>query len=156
MFGLDLHPALVHFPIALGVVGAVFELLYFVIRRNGVRWFGPIVLTLALAGSGAAYFSGQSVKDKAQDQGAPHELVEKHETTCVWALGALGLATLLSWAVRPTGRGLWLSSLIALAAAVLTLCTGYLGAELVYVHGAGRVKAVVHPVKPPPRKGARR
>ena len=37
MFGLDLHPALVHFPIALGVIGAVMEVLYFVIRRNGVK-----------------------------------------------------------------------------------------------------------------------
>ena len=156
MFGLDLHPALVHFPIALGVIGAVMEVIYFVLRPKGVKWFGPVLLTLALAGSGAAYFSGQSVKDKALDQGAPHELVEKHETTCVWALGALGLAALLSWAVRPTGRGVWLSSLIALAAAGLTLYTAYLGAELVYRHGAGRVKAVVHPVKPPPRKGAKR
>jgi len=153
MFGLDLHPAAAHLPIALVVVGAVMEILYFILRRPWVRWFGPILLTLALAGSGAAYFSGQSVKDKAQDQGAPHEAVEKHETTCVWALGALGLATLLSWAVRPTGRGLWLSSLIALAAAGLTLYTGYLGAELVYLHGAGRV---AHHAKPPPAKGARR
>jgi uncharacterized membrane protein len=148
MFGLDLHPAVVHFPIALGVVGAVMELLYFILRRPWARWFGPILLTLALAGSGAAYFSGESVKDKAQDQGAPQEAVEKHETTCIWALGALGLATLLSWAVRPTGRGLWLSSLIALAAAGLTVYTGYLGAELVYLHGAGRVKAAVHHAKP--------
>jgi uncharacterized membrane protein len=155
VFGLDLHPALVHFPIALGVIGAAMEVLYFVLRRNGVKWFGPVLLTLALAGSGAAYFSGQSVKDKAEDQGAPRELVEKHETTCVWALGALGLATLLSWAVRPTGRGIWLSALIALAAAGLTLYTAYLGAELVYRHGAGRVKAVEH-AKPPPRKGAKR
>lgn len=155
MFGLDLHPALVHFPIALGVIGAVMEVLYFVIRRHGVKWFGPVLLTLALAGSGAAYFSGQSVKDKAQDQGAPRELVEKHETTCVGALGALGLATLLSWAVRPTGRGIWLSSLIALAAAALTLYTGYLGAELVYRHGAGQVRAQHH-LKPTPAKGTKR
>ena len=147
MFGLDLHPALVHFPIALGLIGAVMEVIHFLIRRNGVKWFGPILLTLALAGSGAAYFTGQSVKDKAENQGAPHELVEKHEQTCVWALGALGLATLLSWAVRPTGRGMWLSSLIALAAAGLTLYTAYLGAELVYVHGAGHVKPAAHHVK---------
>ena len=71
--------------------------------------------------------------------------------------GAMALATLLSWAVRPTGRGLWLSTLVALAAAGLTLYTGYLGAELVYVHGAGRVKASAHHAKPPPSaKGARR
>ena len=148
--GLDLHPAVVHFPIALGLIGALAELVYLVIRRPWVRWFGPVLLTLALAGSGVAYFSGKAVGDKAEQQGVPEAAVEKHETSCVWALGALGLATLLSWAVRPTGRGIWLSTLIALAAAGLTLYTGYLGAELVYVHGAGHVKATAHAAKPPP------
>jgi uncharacterized membrane protein len=139
MFGLDLHPAVVHFPIALAVVGALAEVGYLVIRKPWIKWFGPILLTLALAGSGAAYFSGQSVHDKAVEQGVPHPAIEKHEESCVWALCALGLATLLSWAVRPRGKAIWLSALIAVAAMGLTLYTGYLGGELVYVHGAGHV-----------------
>jgi len=135
----------------------VAELVYFIIRRPWVRWLGPILLLLALAGSGVAYFSGKAVGDKAENQGVPEVAVDKHEESCVWALGAMALATLLSWAVRPTGRGFWLSTLVALAAAGLTLYTGYLGAELVYVHGAGRVKASAHHAKPPPApKKARR
>jgi uncharacterized membrane protein len=150
LFGLDLHPAVVHFPIALGLVGALGEVAYLVFRRPVLKWLGPILLSLALAGSGVAYFSGESVKDKADDQGVPHGAVEKHEETCLWALGALGLATLLSWAVRPRGGALWMSSAVALIAAALTLYTAYLGGRLVYVHGAGRVK-------PPPQheKGER-
>jgi uncharacterized membrane protein len=155
LFGLDLHPAVVHFPIALGLVGAVAELFYLVLRRPWVRWFGPVLLTLALAGSGAAYFSGKTVGDKAEHAGVPEAAVDKHEESCLWALGALGLATLLSWAVRPSGKGLWLSTLIALAAAGLTLYTGYLGGELVYLHGAGQVKAVEPAKTPPAAKGAR-
>ena len=123
------------------MTGAFAELGYLLMRRSWIKWFGPILLTLALAGSGVAYFSGQAVHDKAVDQGVPHAAVQKHEASCVWALGALGLATILSWAVRPRGKGIWLSALVAIAAAVLTLYTGYLGGELVYVHGAGRVKA---------------
>ncbi|TMQ60644.1 MAG: hypothetical protein E6K76_01210 [Candidatus Eisenbacteria bacterium] len=123
------------------MTGAVAELVYLLIRRPWVKWFGPTLLTLALAGSGVAYFSGQAVHDKAVDQGVPQAAVEKHQTSCVWALGALGLATILSWAVRPRGTGIWLSALVAIAAAALTLYAGYLGGELVYVHGAGRVKA---------------
>ena len=140
MFGLDLHPAVVHFPVALAAVGALVELIYLVVHRQWVRWFGPLLLTLALAGSGVAYFSGNAVHDKAVDQGVPHSAIEKHQDSCLWALGTLGLATLLSWAVRMSGRGLWLSTIIAIAAAGLTIYTGYLGAELVYRHGAGRVK----------------
>ena len=109
-------------------------------RRSVLKWLGPILLALALAGSGVAYFSGESVKDKADDQGVPRAAVEKHEETCLWALGALGLATLLSWAVRPKGGALWLSAAVALVAVGLTLYTAYLGGRLVYVHGAGRVK----------------
>ena len=139
MFGLDLHPAVVHFPIALAVVGAFAELTYLFVRRPWIKWFGPILLSLALAGSGVAYFSGQSIHDKAVEQGVPRPAIEKHETSCVWALWALGLATLLSWAVRPRGRAIWLSALIAVAALALTLYTGYLGGELVFVHGAGHV-----------------
>jgi len=157
LLGLDLHPAVVHFPIALGVVGALAELVYLVIRRPWMKWFGPLLLTLALAGSGVAYFSGKAVGDKAERQGVPEVAVDKHEESCIWALGALGLATLLSWAVRPTGKGIWLSALIALAAAGLTLYTGYLGAELVYVHGAGHVKAAAGRAKPPPtHEGSKR
>jgi uncharacterized membrane protein len=150
MFGLDLHPAAVHFPVALGVVGSIAEVTYLIIRRSSLKWYGPVLLTLALAGSGVAYFSGTSVKDKAVDQGVPQEAIDKHEESCLWALGALGLATLLSWAVRPKGRALWLSSLVALAAAGLTLYTGYLGGELVYRHGAGRVG--IQTAKPPPHE----
>ena len=156
MFGLDLHPAVVHFPIALAVVGALAELAYLVMRRPWIKWFGPILLSLALAGSGAAYFSGQSVQDKAVEQGVPHPAIEKHEQSCVWALCALGLATLLSWAVRPRGKGIWLSALVAVAAMGLTLYTGYLGGELVYVHGAGRVRTGALPggaPTAPPAKG---
>ncbi len=150
MFGLDLHPAVVHFPIALGVIGALAELVYLLLRRPWVKWFGPVLLTAALAGSGVAYFSGKSVGDKAEHQGVPEAAVDKHEESCLWALGTLGLAALLSWAVRPTGKGVWLSTLVALAAAGLTLYTGYLGGELVYVHGAGHVKAGTHQANPPP------
>jgi len=161
MFGLDLHPAVVHFPIALAVVGALMELIYMLLQRSWVRWCGPVLLTLGLAGSGVAYFSGNAVHDKAVDQGVPHAAIEKHEQSCLWALGSLGLATLLSWAVRTSGRGLWLSALVAIAAAGLTVYTGYLGGELVYRHGAGRVKAAAraapttHAVPRTTKRGAR-
>jgi uncharacterized membrane protein len=151
LLGLDLHPAVVHFPIALGAVGALGEVAYLFVRRPVLKWLGPILLSLALAGSGVAYFSGNAVQDKAEDQGVPRDAVEKHQETCLWALGALGLATLLSWAVRPKGGAIWLSSIVALTAAGLTLYTAYLGGRLVYVHGAGRVKAAAQVAKPPPQ-----
>jgi uncharacterized membrane protein len=141
MFGLDLHTAIIHFPIALVAVGALTEIGYLLLRRDWLKWFGPILLTMALAGSGAAYFSGTSVEDKAEHQGVPEAAIESHESYALGSIGAMALAALLSWATRPRGKALWLPSLAALIAASLTMWTGHLGGELVFVHGAGRVTA---------------
>ena len=143
MFGLDLHTSVIHFPIALTVVGALAELGYLVIRRPWLRWFAPVLLTLALLGAGGAYFSGKAVEDKAVRQGVPRAAVDLHEEAALWAIGAIALATLLSWATRPRGKALWLPALAALIAAAIVLRTGHLGGKLVFVHGAGRVKATV-------------
>jgi uncharacterized membrane protein len=139
MFGLPLHPALVHFPIALAVVGALAEVAYLVVRRPWLRLFGPVLLSLALVGGGAAYFSGQAAEDAAEHQGVPDKDIGAHEQSCIIALCAVALATLLSWATRPGGRGLAIAAVAAGAAAVLMLYTGHLGGRLVFLHGAGRV-----------------
>jgi uncharacterized membrane protein len=139
--GLELHPAVVHFPIALSVVGALAVLAYAALRRDWLRWFGPILLTLALLGGVAAYFSGQAAKDRAEAIGVPVAEIARHEETGLWALGLLALATLLAWATHARHRGVWLSSLIALAAAGVIVWNSHLGARLVYIHGAGRVQS---------------
>lgn len=139
MFGLELHPAVVHFPIALGVVGALGGVAYLFIRRDWLRWFAPILLTLALLGAGAAYFSGQDAEDRAEKIHVPEAAIEEHETSGIWALGALGLAALLSWATHGRRRGEWVAALVAMLAAAVLLRTGHLGGKLVFIHGAGHV-----------------
>ncbi len=141
MFGLDIHPSIVHFPVALVAVGALAEVAYLTMRRRWLQWFGPILLSLALLGAGGAYFSGKASEDRAEHQGVPGAAIESHESTSLWALGAIGLATLLSWATHPRGKGLWLATLIAAGATGLTFWTGHLGGKLVFIYGAGRVGA---------------
>lgn len=139
LFGLEMHPAIVHFPIALGIVGALFAVAYLVFRKEWLRWFAPILLTLALLGAVAAYFSGQSAEDRAEELNVPHEALEEHEESSFWVLGLFGLATLLSWATHSKRRGEWIAALIAVMAAAAVVRTGSLGGHLVFVHGAGRV-----------------
>jgi uncharacterized membrane protein len=140
MFGLPLHPAINHFPIALAVVGALAAIAYLFVRREWLRWFAPILLTIALLGAVAAYFSGQSAEDAAEDLNVPKPAIEEHEESAIWAMGLIGLAALLSWATHARRRGEWVSAVIAAAAAAAVLRTGHLGGVLVFVHGAGRVK----------------
>ena len=141
MFGLELHPAVVHFPIALGVVGALMAVIYLFIRREWLRWFAPILLTIALLGAVAAYFSGQSSEDRAEALNVPEAAIEEHEEGSIWALGVIALAALLSWATHGRRRGEWLSTIIAVIAAVAILRSAHLGGKLVFIHGAGRVTA---------------
>ena len=141
MFGLELHPAVVHFPIALGVVGAVAAVTYLLLRKEWLRWFAPVLLTIALLGGVAAYFSGQSAEDRAAALKVPEAAIAQHEETCLYGLGLLALATLLSWAAHSKRRGEWLSAIVAVAAAATILWTGHLGGKLVFIHGAGRVSA---------------
>jgi uncharacterized membrane protein len=139
MFGLPLHPGLVHFPIALAVVGALAEVAYLAVRRPWLKYFGPILLTLALLGGGAAYFSGEAAEDPAEHQGVPEKAIGAHEQACLIALSAVALAALLSWATRPKEKGLGIAAIAAVAGAVLMLYTGHLGGRLVFLHGAGQV-----------------
>jgi uncharacterized membrane protein len=139
MFGLELHPSVVHFPIALGVVGALAAVVYLFLRKEWLRWFAPILLTIALLGAVAAYFSGQSAEDRAEALNVPEAAIEEHEEGSIWALGVIALAALLSWATHGKRRGMWLSTIIALVAAAAILRTAHLGGKLVFIHGAGRV-----------------
>lgn len=140
MFGLELHPAIVHYPIALGVIGALALLAYAILRREWLRWFGPILLTLALAGAGAAYFSGEAAHDRAEDIGVPSAEISRHESTAIWGIGVLALATLLGWATAKARRGVWMAAPVAVIAAGVILWAAHLGGKLVFIYGAGRVK----------------
>lgn len=150
MFGLELHPAMVHYPIALGVVGAVSVLGYAIVPHERLRWVGPVLLTLALAGAGAAYFSGESAKDRASDAGVPEAEITRHESISIWSLGVLSLATLLAWATGASRRGAWVAAPVAVAAAGMILWASHLGGRLVFIYGAGHVSKSSVPAIPDP------
>jgi len=152
VFGLELHPAMVHYPIALGVVGAVSVLSYAIVPKPGLRWVGPVLLTLALTGAGAAYFSGESAKDRAEDAGVPPGELARHESISTWSIGVLALATLLAWATAASRRGAWVAAPVAVAAAGMILWASHLGGRLVFIYGAGRVPKSAVPVIPEPGK----
>jgi len=137
--GLELHPSVVHFPIALTVVGALFALLYAGLRREWLRWFAPVLLSLALLGAVGAYFSGQAAEDRAEAIGVPEAALEEHESAGIWSLGLIALTCILSWATFVPRRGVWITAVLALLAVAAVLRTGHLGGTLVYVHGAGKV-----------------
>jgi len=137
--GLEIHPSIVHFPIALTVVGALALAAYALLRRDWLRWLGPILLTIALLGAGGAYFTGEDAKDRAEKIGVPEAAVESHEEMGIWAIWLIALSTLLAWATHASRRGVWVAAVVSLAAVAVVALAAHRGGKLVYIHGAGRV-----------------
>jgi uncharacterized membrane protein len=119
------HNAIVHFPLALALAGALFILLSY-------RWPGydaAARLLLALAGLAAigAVITGQ-IQEEHFEHGPLHEVVELHEKLGFATLAAIWLS-LLAQSLRVLRPVAWL---LALALWALVLLTGYYGGGLAH------------------------
>lgn len=76
LFGIPAHPLLVHIPIILVPVTAVFALLAVAVQRHRRRlaWFAAALTTIALISAQFAIGSGQALQDRVKDE----ELVRRH------------------------------------------------------------------------------
>ena len=141
----ELHPMLVHFPIAF-LLGGVVLLLWASWRPSemrhraaaGLLLAGMILGWLAAAAGGLAYFTVP-----------PH--TEEGHYLMYWHLG-LGIAMLLvfTWLAvvrwrRRMERATGIQLVAAIAGALLLTITGYLGGSIVYHHGAGVSPEILAP-----------
>ena len=133
----ELHPMLVHFPIAF-LLGGV-ALLFWELRRpdemlqrasTGLLLAGMSFGWLAAAAGGLAYFT------------VPAHTEEGHYLM-YWHLG-LAIAMLLAFTWLAVVRWRWrqerttpIQFSTAILAALLLIATGYVGGQIVYHHGAG-------------------
>lgn len=138
------HPLVVHFPIALLLLGGVVAVGYAATGRALWRAMTGLLVSAGTLGAWAANATGEALY--AHVEGAPivEELVGRHELLGQWAF-VLGVAATLGWLGvsgwwRRSGRDrepdplaarLVLAAL-ALAAAVLVVLTGRLGGVMVW------------------------
>jgi uncharacterized membrane protein len=135
------HPRLVHFPIALGLVGAAF--LAFGLLRGRRRWteYGGVTLLLAWIGLLLAAASGLIDQSRAPDTPGVADAINRHITVGVGLIIVFGLV--LYWPLRDRklftagGSKRWgYLALLALGAAMIIL-EAWLGGGLVYKMGVG-------------------
>ena len=142
-----IHPALIHFPIALLTVAPLLVLLGLLwpAQRRGVHAAALILLVLGFGGLVLALESGEAVERYARATPALLAGVRDHELAAQWTtllFGLLGTAFALLWflpllrkrelsrKVELGGLVLWL---LLSAAGVLSLVrTGHLGGHLVH------------------------
>jgi len=142
LFQVPLHPLIVHFPVVLIIMSALFDL---VGRATDASWWRKASLALLVAGvlgGVAAVLTGESASDIAEKrQGIPEATVEHHEDVAklsIWIAGGALAARLVEVAGGPA-RGLigGLALLLQLASAITIGIAGHRGGMLVYRHGAG-------------------
>ncbi|HOC42119.1 MAG TPA: hypothetical protein PKJ99_03790 [Thermoanaerobaculales bacterium] len=153
----NLHPALVHFPVALLLTALGFDVACLAFRRH--RWFDWAALSLYLLGTvsaGATYLSGRQAANSIRGLSGPVETaVWDHGDSALLMLAAFivvgGIRLTASWRERTAPRvRLTPLRVFGLAAALvaqgLLFWTADQGGALVYRHGV----AVARPVPDAP------
>jgi len=143
-----IHPALVHFPIALLMTAAIFDAACLVFR--GSLWLdraATALLILGGVGLGAAYLTGQRAVELADPiTGTAQGILAEHKDLALLTIGAATAALLFKLLVTWLGRfdlrvqiGIFrLVALILVFGTVFLLgLTAYHGGQLVYDHGIG-------------------
>ncbi len=141
----NIHPALVHFPIALVLTAALLDALAALWGKDSLRTAAGVLWILALVGGAAAIGTGLWAQHTVFIPNAlADDAIEDHETAG-WITAGL-VAAIALWRIvlrfdYPHG---WLKEiylLLAAGAVVTAGYTGYLGGELVYGHAIGQPHA---------------
>lgn len=140
-----LHPAVVHFPIVLIMLGAALSIGAVFWRKGYVPAFAAALLALGALGAWAAMQTGESDGGLVESTTAPVEsLLEAHENwakrTVAAATVAAGIAIGAAALFRFPRAARIVAGAAALAAGLASWTvyeTGHRGGALVYRHGAG-------------------
>lgn len=133
------HPRVVHFPIALSVVGILF-IVYGILRRQD-RWtlYGQVTLLLGWLGVMAAVVTGLIDQAKAPQDTAVAAVINQHITAGVALLIAAGLA--LYWPIKDkklfSSNARWGYVALLVVIVLLVFIEGWLGGKLVYQYHVG-------------------
>ena len=142
------HPAIIHFPIALSLVAILFEFLARHPRARSLEPSAALLMVLAALGSVAAVLSGQAAHDEAVVPPAVVPLIERHEELgeiAMWLLLVVAAVRLvLAWRGWFKGIVPWAYLALAAAAAGAVGYNGYLGGKMVFDHGLGTAPVQRH------------
>jgi len=144
----EVHPLVVHFPIALLLVAPLLVFLAIVLARRG-RWFAVSALLLLALGTGGAYWavcSGQAARDVAENLSDDAlDALDKHAELAqavpiVFAIltGVYAAIIILPLLIRPLGHPIVIFLLDLVFLVVLVV------ADLLVVHAAHSGGRVVH------------
>lgn len=139
MFSLPLHPTLVHYPIALLMIGAFLSLIStwrWRERLQDIAFWSLLsgwVLTLP------AIITGLIDKNDLQVDSLANQVADQHTTAIfvMWGLFGLVLYFQYRWRTDRTSVQRWILTALLVIASIILVYGGHLGGRLVYELGVG-------------------
>ncbi len=140
-----LHPALVHFPIVLILLGTGASILAVFWRKSYVPAFAAALLVMGALGAWAAVATGKAygglVENTSAGVGAlldAHEMWAERTLTAAAIAAVIGVGSVALFRFPRAARGVAVAAaLAAMVAAWMVYETGHRGGALVYQHGTG-------------------
>jgi uncharacterized membrane protein len=135
-----LHAMVIHFPIALLLIGYIFEIISLFSKNIFYRQSSFALLFIGTIGVLFAYFTGNAAGDGMED-GTMFRAMKLHEqsatfTLCIACSTAIYYSINYYFHLQKTGLKIIGIILFTITVAAISR-TGYLGGQLVYKHGAG-------------------
>jgi uncharacterized membrane protein len=135
----NIHPLLVHFPIAFLYGAALLYFLASISASERLKWTALWMLMLGALGAAASLSSGlYAAPGLMVSESVRHELLRHHKHLMVAASAVTGVLTVWALATRPMparGRYLFLAGLIAVM--WLIAAGADIGGQMVYGYNAG-------------------
>ena len=136
-----LHPMIVHFPIALLIVGFLFDIAGSITKRESFTQTAFYLIILGALGVIAAFITGDQAGSGITEEGALKQALENHEdaaTLTIWIVSIAAAFRIALVLLKKFKGVLKMVSLALFLIAVMSIArTGYYGGELVYKHAAG-------------------
>lgn len=138
---LHIHPMLVHFPIALLVVGFLADVTGLFVKKGFFTQVAFLLQILGTIGVIAAVITGHLAGAGVSDEGMLGQAVERHEdaATLTLYISCMAVVYRIIMVYLKKYESFWKTiGLIMYFASVVAIArTGYYGGELVYKHAAG-------------------
>ncbi len=136
-----IHPMIVHFPIALIIIGFLAELIGAIWKKEFFGKAGFYLLILGTLGVVAAYISGNLAGDGITEAGPLKQALETHESAALLSLWLMvGVAVIriaLTLTKQYAGALRWVAIILFFIGVLSIARTGFYGGELVFKHAAG-------------------
>ncbi len=136
-----IHPMIVHFPIALLIVGFLFDIIGLFFKRDFFTWAGFSLLILGGLGLIAAYLSGNLAGSGITEEGMLKQALETHKgaaTLTIWLVSITIVVRVLLVYLKKYMGVFQAAAMVLFFVSVLAIArTGYYGGELVFKHAAG-------------------